>query len=92
MRGDIEVWISQELINNWYFNERTYDGTGSTKYYTDAAIIACHELRQVYKLPLRQAEGFINSVFRLLNLSITCPDYTRVIVKSGVWTLSGLPF
>ena len=50
-RGDIEVWLSQDLINNWYFDERIYEGTGSTKYYKDEAIIACHEIRQVYKLP-----------------------------------------
>ena len=41
-RGDIEVWLSQDVIDNWYFEERIYDGTGSSKRYTDEAIIACH--------------------------------------------------
>ena len=77
-RGDIKVWLSQDLINNWYFNERIYDGTGSTKCYTDEAIIACHEIRQVYKLPLRQTEGFINSLFKLMKLKIRSPDYTTL--------------
>lgn len=77
-RGYIEVWLSQDLINNWYFDERIYDGTGSTKYYTDAAIISCHEIRQVYKLPLRQTEGFINSLFKIMKLEISCPDYTTL--------------
>lgn len=77
-RGDIEVWLSQELINSWYYKERFYDGAGSSKHYTDNAIIACHELRQVYKLPLRQAEGFINSLFRMMKLTLTCPDYTTL--------------
>lgn len=27
-RGDIEVWLSQELIENWYFERRVCDGTG----------------------------------------------------------------
>ena len=52
-RGDIEVWLSQDLLENWCCAERIYDGTGSSKYYSDEAIIACHEIRQVYKLPLR---------------------------------------
>ncbi len=77
-RGDIEIWLSQNLIKHWYYEERIYDGTGSSKHYTDEAIIACHELRQVYKLPLRQTEGFINSLFRLMKASITCPDYTTL--------------
>ena len=77
-RGDIEIWLSQNLIKHWYYEERIYDGTGSSKHYTDEAIIACHEIRQVYKLPLRQTEGFINSLFRLMKASITCPDYTTL--------------
>jgi hypothetical protein len=31
-RGDVEVWLSQALIDNWYEHERIYDGTGSTQY------------------------------------------------------------
>lgn len=77
-RGDIEIWLSQNLINHWYYDERIYDGTGSSQHYTDEAILACHELRQVYKLALRQTEGFINSLFRLMKLSITCPDYSTL--------------
>ena len=77
-RGDVEIWLSQNLINHWHYEERIYNGTGSSKDYTDEAIIVCHELRQVYKLPLRQTEGFINSLFRLMKASITCPDYTTL--------------
>ena len=77
-RGDIEIWLSQELIDHWYAEARIYDGTGSSKYYRDETIIACHELRQVYKLPLRQAQGFINSLLRLMNLQVSCPDHTTM--------------
>ena len=77
-RGDIDIWLSLNLIKHWYYEERIYDGTGSSKHYTDDAIIACHEIRQVYKLPLRQTEGFINSLFRLMRTSITCPNYTTL--------------
>jgi len=30
-RGDIEIWISDEAIANWYEKERVYDGTGTPK-------------------------------------------------------------
>lgn len=75
-RGDITVWLSEEAIDQWYEKDRVYDGTGTPPLYTDFAIITCHEIRQVYRLPLRQAEGFINSLFRLMNVPLACPHYT----------------
>mgnify|MGYP000097255872 FL=1 len=77
-RGDIEVWLSQDVIDNWYYEERIYDDRGSSKRYTDEAIITCHEIRQVFKLPLRQTQGFMNSLFRMMNLPIKSPDYTTL--------------
>jgi len=76
LRGDIEIWISDDAIANWYEKERVYDGSGTPKKYTDFAILVCHEIRQVYKLPLRQCQGFINSIFRIQKLPIQCPDYS----------------
>ena len=75
-RGDIEVWLSDEAIEQWYEKDRVYDGTGSPKKFSDFAIITCHEIRQVFRLPLRQCQGFINSLFRLKNISLACPDYS----------------
>lgn len=75
-RGDITVWLSEEAIEQWYEKDRVYDGTGTPPLYTDFAIITCHEIRQVYRLPLRQAQGFINSLFFLMNVPLACPHYT----------------
>jgi len=75
-RGDITVWLSEEAIGQWYEKDRVYDGTGTPPLYTDFAIITCHEIRQVYHLPLRQAQGFINSLFFLMNVPLACPHYT----------------
>jgi hypothetical protein len=74
-RGDIDIWLSQEVIDNWYVSDRIYDGTGTPDLYSDAAIIICHELRKVLKLPLRQTQGFINSIFRIQELDMKCPDF-----------------
>jgi hypothetical protein len=74
-RGDIEIWLSQDVTDNWYISDRIYDGTGTPDLYSDAAIIVCHELRKVMKLPLRQTQGFIDSIFRIQELEIKCPDF-----------------
>ena len=76
MRGDIEVWLSDAAIANWYEQDRVYVGAGTPKKFTDFAIITCHEIRQVFHLALRQCQGFINSLFRLKNLPIKCPSYS----------------
>ena len=47
----------------------------TTDLYSDAAIIICHELRKVLKLPLRQTQGFIDSIFRIQELEMRCPDF-----------------
>ena len=51
-------------------------GSGAPRQYTDFSITICHEIRQVYRLPLRQSEGFINSIFRIMGLDIKCPNYS----------------
>ena len=75
-RGEIDVWLSLEAISKWYESDRTHDGTGTPRLYTDFAIITCHEIRQVYRQPLRQCQGFINSLFRLMGVPLVCPDFS----------------
>ena len=29
-RSNIDIWLSQNLIKHWYYEERIYDGTGSS--------------------------------------------------------------
>jgi len=73
-RGSMTIWLSNDVIENWYEQDRVYDGTGTPNLYTDMAILTVHEIRQVFKLPLRQCEGFINSIFRLMNIDLACPS------------------
>ena len=75
-RGDITIWLSADAVAQWYEQDRVYDGTGSPRRFTDFAIITCHEIRQVYRLPLRQTQGFINSLFRLMGLPLSCPNFS----------------
>jgi len=75
-RGRIDVWLSDDVINAWYEEDRTYDGNGAPKTFTDFAIITCHEIRQVFRLPLRQCQGFIDSIFKANNIDLKSPDYS----------------
>ncbi|QGP57255.1 hypothetical protein PsalMR5_04714 (plasmid) [Piscirickettsia salmonis] len=75
-RGRIDVWISEKTIEDWCEKDRVYDGTGTPFLYSDLAIITCHEVRKVFKQPLRQTQGLIDSFFESQGLPIKCPDYT----------------
>ena len=82
-RGNITVWLSEEAISGWYAKDRTYDGTGAPRLYTDFSIITCHEIRLVYKLPLRQSQGFIDSLFQLMGIPLLCPDFSVLSKRLG---------
>ena len=56
---------------------RIYDGTGSTAKYPNSTIESCHYLRMVFKLPLRQTQGFIENILEMLGQNnFQYPDYT----------------
>ena len=55
---------------------------GRLKEYSDLVIECCLMLRQVYHLPLRQAEGFTRSLIKLMGLDIKAPDYTSISKRS----------
>lgn len=77
-RGNIEVWLSEAVIERWYEKLCVNNGSGAARKYSDFAITICHEIRQVFKLPLRQCEGFINSMFNAKLLTLNCPDYSTL--------------
>ncbi len=55
---------------------RVYTGAGAPKRFSDFSIRTCHEIRFGYRLPLRQTQGFIDSLFRWFGAQLSCPDYT----------------
>jgi len=38
-RGNIEIWLSKDAIENWYEKDRVNNGNGAAKEYSDFAII-----------------------------------------------------
>lgn len=80
-RGSLSVWMSREAIDNW-----EYDGPpqqGAQYEYTDLAIQTCLEVKLAYGLTLRQVEGFVRSIFALMELELSVPDYTLLSKRQG---------
>ena len=53
------------------------------KLYSDLAIETAFTLRLQFKLPLRQTEGFIKSIFRLMNAGLNNPDHTTLSCRNS---------
>ena len=75
-RGDLTVWLSEEAVANWKA-EKT-GKPGGQRRYLDLAIETGLIVRMVYKLALRQAEGFLSSIASLLGLNIKIPHYSTL--------------
>ena len=75
-RGNITVWFSDDVADAW--NAAKEDRLGRPRTYSDLAIEVALTVRAVYHLALRQAEGFLQSIARIMGLAIATPDYTAV--------------
>ncbi len=51
---------------------------GGQEVYSDIAIETALTLRLVFHLPLRQTEGFLGSILKLMNLDLPSPDHTTL--------------
>ena len=75
-RGDITIWLSPEAIADW---EPARSGKrGGQWKYSEVAIETALTLRLVFSLPLRQAEGFLNSLFGMMGIDLSAPDHTTL--------------
>src|SRR3954471_18965683 len=73
-RGSLTVWVSAEAIEGWAAEPRTTPG--GQPWYSALAILTALTLRAVFRLALRQTEGLIGSILRLLGLDLAVPDHT----------------
>ena len=58
-RSDIMVWFTDGAMGAWV-PDRVPGQKGRPVEYFDLAIECCLMIRQVFRLPLRQTEGFFN--------------------------------
>lgn len=75
-RGDITIWLSPEAMDAW--KAKPSGRRGAQPKFSDLAIEAALTLRLVFHLPLRQAEGFLGSLFKLMGVGLEVPDHTTL--------------
>src|SRR3982751_2897885 len=71
-RGSLTVWFTEAAIVAWHAEPRTTPG--GQPHYSSLAITTALTLKAVFRLALRQTEGLIGSIIRLLGLALSVPD------------------
>src|SRR3954447_23111326 len=75
-RGSLTVWFTEEAVAAWEAEPRTTPG--GQPHYSSLAITTALTLKAVFRLALRQTEGLIGSLLRLLGLALSVPDHTTL--------------
>ena len=76
-RGSITFHFADDVTQGWLSPNKT-GKPGASNTYSELAIAACLSVKIVFRLPLRQAQGFVESVLRLLGLDLPAPDYSTL--------------
>jgi IS5 family transposase len=80
-RGSLTLWVDQETLQAWRY--RGPAQRGAQYRYSDLAIECLLTLRAVYHLTLRATEGFAHSLFALMQVDLTVPDYTTLCRRAA---------
>ncbi len=75
-RGDLAIWFSDEAIERW--KAAPTGKRGAQRKYSDLAILTSLTLRLVFHLGLRQTQGFVRSLIRLMELGLDTPDFSTL--------------
>ena len=80
-RGDVTFWIDDSAIEAWKCT--THHGKrGRGFQYSDTAIETALMIKGIFSLPLRALQGFIDSIFKLMDVPLSSPDYTCISKRS----------
>jgi|GEM_PF-1316440 len=85
-RGDATVWLSPEVEDGWRAERRK--SRGGQLVYSDLAITVCLILGMVYKQPLRQTEGLVRGLVRLMGLDLSVPGFSTLSRRGAGLSLS----
>jgi hypothetical protein len=72
----LTVWFTEAAVAAWRAEPRTTPG--GQPLYSSLAITTALTLKAVFHLALRQTEGLIGSIIRLLGLNLATPDHTTL--------------
>lgn len=76
-RGSLTLWFDDSSIAGWCA-AKDPDKLGAPTIYSDSAIVCVLTIKELFRLPLRQTEGFVASLIALLKLALPVPNYSTL--------------
>jgi hypothetical protein len=85
-RGSITFWMSDEAAEAWYAEPT--GKRGAQPKFSDLAIETALSLRLVFGQALRQTEGLIESIFKMMDLDLCVTDHSTLSRRGEVIDIS----
>ena len=85
--GSLTVWLDEPTIAAWIDSTQP-EGHGQPFHYTDMAITTVLMIKHMFNLSLQALQGFADSFFKLMGLSLHCPDYSLVSRRAKTVNIS----
>ncbi|TWT40109.1 IS5 family transposase [Botrimarina hoheduenensis] len=81
-RGDFTFYFSEEVVDAW---EHANDAkkNGRPFLYSDVAIETLLTIRELFRLPYRQTEGFGRALAKLLDAGVAIPHHTSLVKRAA---------
>jgi hypothetical protein len=77
-RGRIDVWVEKGILEQWFAKDPKKRKRGAKKRYSDKSIEITLQFGQVFHQKLRQTEGLVQAVFKLMKLDLSVPDHSTL--------------
>ena len=81
-RGSLTFWIEESVLDAWIIPNLS-GKPGASEYYSDLAIVTMATVKAVYRLPGRQCQGFLESIFELMSIELSVPDHSTLSRRMG---------
>jgi hypothetical protein len=75
-RGSLELWLNADIADNW--RAEPSGRPGNQPVYSDFAIQIVIQFGKVFHQRLRQTEGLLEDIFKLMAIKLSVPDYSTV--------------
>ena len=86
--GRINFWFDEEYLQNWYHRKDKKPKRGRPFTFADDAIRLCNIVRFVYRQPLRQTQGLVDSILERLSPNLESPCYTQICRRLDALSLT----
>lgn len=80
-RGMLDVYVVESAIDDWY--AKPTNRPGAKTIYSNSTIKLVLQFGAVFGQKLRQTEGLVKSIFRLMNVNLPVPDFTTLSRRAG---------